>query len=58
MPKSAISAYLRSLHADEAGAQLVEYALIAAIIAVAAVAALTLVSTNLSAIFSTIGNAL
>ena len=56
MSKSAISAYSRSLYADEAGAQLVEYALLCTIIAVAVIATLTVISGNLSTIFSKIGN--
>jgi pilus assembly protein Flp/PilA len=39
---------------NEAGVTAVEYGLIAALIAVAAVAALSLVGTNLSSIFSTV----
>ena len=39
---------------DESGVTAIEYALIAALIAVAAIAAFTLVGTNLSTTFSTI----
>ena len=39
---------------DESGVTAIEYALIAALIAVAAIAAFTLVGTNLSSLFSTI----
>jgi pilus assembly protein Flp/PilA len=39
---------------DESGVTAIEYALIAALIAVAAIAAFTLVGTNLSNLFSTI----
>jgi pilus assembly protein Flp/PilA len=39
---------------DEAGATAIEYGLIAALIAVAAIAAFRLVGTNLSSIFNTV----
>ena len=39
---------------DQSGVTAIEYALIAALIAVAAIAAFTLVGTNLSTTFSTI----
>jgi pilus assembly protein Flp/PilA len=39
---------------DESGVTAIEYALIAALIAVAAIAAFTLVGTNLSTMFSTV----
>jgi pilus assembly protein Flp/PilA len=39
---------------DEAGATAIEYGLIAALIAVAAIAAFQLVGTNLSSIFNTV----
>ncbi len=45
---------LRNLVKDESGVTAIEYALIAALIAVAAIAAFTLVGTNLSTTFSTI----
>ena len=45
---------LTNLLKDEAGVTAIEYALIAALIAVAAIAAFTLVGTNLSTTFSTI----
>ena len=43
---------------DESGVTAIEYALIAALIAVAAIAAFTLVGTNLSTTFSTIADKL
>ena len=43
---------------NENGATAIEYGLIAALIAVAAIAAFTLVGTNLSAIFNTIATQL
>ena len=45
---------LSNLVRDESGVTAIEYALIAALIAVAAIAAFTLVGTNLSTVFSTI----
>ena len=47
-----------NLFKDEAGVTAIEYALIAALIAVAAIAAFTLVGTNLSTTFSTIAGQL
>ena len=47
---------LRRLLCDEAGATAIEYGLIAALIAVAAIAAFRLVGTNLSSIFNTVAN--
>jgi pilus assembly protein Flp/PilA len=41
---------------DTGGVTAIEYALIAALIAVAAIAAFTLVGTNLSTVFSTIAD--
>jgi pilus assembly protein Flp/PilA len=49
---------LISLIKDESGVTAIEYALIAALIAVAAIAAFTLVGTNLSNTFTTIANKL
>jgi pilus assembly protein Flp/PilA len=47
-------AVLGRLLRDEAGATAIEYGLIAALIAVAAIAAFRLVGTNLSSIFNTV----
>ena len=44
----------RNLKTDEAGATAIEYGLIAALIAVAAITALTSLGTNLSTTFSTV----
>jgi pilus assembly protein Flp/PilA len=41
---------------DEAGATAIEYGLIAALIAVAAIAALQLVGTNLTSVFNTVAS--
>jgi len=47
---------LQRLLRDEGGATAIEYGLIAALIAVAAIAAFRLVGTNLSSIFNTVAN--
>ena len=49
-----LRAFLSDLIRDESGVTAIEYALIAALIAVAAIAAFTLVGTNLSSTFSVI----
>jgi pilus assembly protein Flp/PilA len=47
---------LTNLLVDDAGATAIEYGLIAALIAVAAIAAFQLVGTNLTAIFNTVAS--
>lgn len=54
----AVMACLARLLRTEAGATAIEYGLIAALIAVAAIAAFQLVGTNLSAVFHNIGTTL
>jgi pilus assembly protein Flp/PilA len=49
---------LSNLVRDESGVTAIEYALIAALIAVAAIAAFSLVGTNLSQTFSRVANCL
>jgi len=49
---------LFNLIKDESGVTAIEYALIAALVAVAAITAFTLVGTNLSTLFSTIASKL
>ncbi|HVT96942.1 MAG TPA: Flp family type IVb pilin [Acidobacteriaceae bacterium] len=49
---------LKSLLHDESGQDLIEYALIAALIAVAAIAAMRGLSTKIATEFNTIGNSL
>ena len=49
---------LRNLLKDETGATAIEYGLIAALIAVAAVTVMGTVGTNLSGTFNTVANAL
>ena len=48
----------RELRHDESGATAIEYGLIAALIAVAAISAFQLVGTNLSKVFNTIAGKL
>jgi pilus assembly protein Flp/PilA len=48
----------RKLMQDESGATAIEYGLIAALIAVAAIVAFQLVGTNLSSIFNTVATKL
>lgn len=50
--------HLKNLVRDESGATAIEYGLIAALIAVAAIAAFQLVGTNLSSIFNTVATEL
>lgn len=49
---------LQKLLRDRSGATAIEYGLIAALIAVAAVATMTTVGTNLSGIFGTVASSL
>ena len=50
--------FLSNLIKDQSGVTAIEYALIAALIAVAAIAAFTLVGTNLSSTFSYVASQL
>jgi pilus assembly protein Flp/PilA len=50
--------FLQNLSNDKSGVTAIEYSLIAALIAIAAIAAFTLVGTNLSTTFSTIAGQL
>ncbi len=49
---------LRNLLRDESGQDLIEYALVAAIIGLAAVAAMSSLATSVSAAFSAVGSKL
>jgi pilus assembly protein Flp/PilA len=49
---------LRSLHNDESGQDLIEYALVAALIAFGAVGAMSSLSTAICSAFSMIGSSL
>ena len=53
----AASALLRRWAADEGGATAIEYGLIAALIAVVVIGAVTTVGTNLRTSFNKVGNA-
>ena len=53
-----IDTLLRCLHEDESGQDLIEYALVAALIAFAAVAAMQTLAKQINNAFSTIGNKL
>jgi pilus assembly protein Flp/PilA len=50
--------FLRSLLRDESGATAIEYGLIAALISVAIITAVTSVGTNLTSTFNSVANAL
>jgi pilus assembly protein Flp/PilA len=50
--------FLRSFTKDESGATAIEYGLIAALVAVAIIVALTFLGTELTAIFSKVGSEL
>jgi pilus assembly protein Flp/PilA len=54
----AVKARLRSLAADEHGQDLIEYALVVALIAFAAAAGMTTVATKINAAFTNIGTKL
>jgi pilus assembly protein Flp/PilA len=49
---------LRSLLRDESGQDLIEYALVAAVLALAAVAGMTTLASNISNAFSAVGSKL
>lgn len=49
---------IRSFFADESGATAIEYGLIAALISVAAIIAMTLLGNNLNLIFNTVSDSL
>ena len=53
-----MSAFISSFARNESGATAIEYGLIAGLISVVIIGAITLVGTNLSAKFNTIANAL
>ena len=53
-----ITRLARRLRKDEGGATAIEYGLIAALIAVIIIAAITLVGTDLSNMFNTISNSI
>ena len=56
--KSMITGYMKSLRKDEDGATAIEYGLIAALIAVVIIAAVTLVGQDLQNAFNNVANAI
>ena len=56
--KANILRTLRALHNDESGQDLIEYALVAALIAFGAVAAMGTLANDINSAFSTIGSKL
>jgi pilus assembly protein Flp/PilA len=56
--KANILRTLRNLHNDESGQDLIEYALVAALIAFGAVTAMSTLSSNINTAFSTISSKL
>ena len=53
-----VQALLNSMRNEEEGATAVEYGLMVSLIAVVIIAAVTIIGTNLDAIFDTVGTAL
>jgi pilus assembly protein Flp/PilA len=53
-----MTAFLKRLYNDEMGGGIVEYALILALVAIAAVAALTTIGTKVTGDFNNVGNKL
>jgi pilus assembly protein Flp/PilA len=47
---------LRTLHHDESGQNLIEYALVASLIAFGAITTISSLSTNIKSIFSSLGS--
>ena len=56
--KTRVLSVLRSLHTDETGQDLIEYALVAALIALAATAGMGVLAADINQAFSTIGSQL
>jgi pilus assembly protein Flp/PilA len=56
--KAQVLATLRNLHSDESGQDLIEYALVASLIALGAIATMKTLGGNISTAFSTIGSKL
>jgi pilus assembly protein Flp/PilA len=56
--RTQLFALLRSLHRDESGQDLIEYALVAALIAFGAVATMQTLASNINTAFSVIGSKL
>jgi pilus assembly protein Flp/PilA len=56
--KANVLSTLRTLHNDESGQDLIEYALVASLIAFGSVATMTALATSISTAFSKIGSKL
>lgn len=56
--KTKILGVLRSLHQDESGQDLIEYALVAALIAFGAVGSLSVLASSVNLVFSKVGSTL
>lgn len=54
--KASVLSVIRNLHRDESGQDLIEYALVAALIAFGAVTAMSSLSSNINSAFSIIGS--
>lgn len=52
-----VQAFANSVRSDEKGATAVEYGLLVALIALAIIAAVTILGTNLAGLFTRVGNA-
>jgi pilus assembly protein Flp/PilA len=55
---SKVALVLRTLRDDESGQDLIEYALVAGLIGLGAVAAMSTLSTNIATAFGSVGNQL
>jgi pilus assembly protein Flp/PilA len=51
-----MSSFFRRLRADQEGVTALEYAMIAALVAVAIIGGVSLLGTNVSSVFSTVAN--
>lgn len=56
--KATVLSVLRSLHSDESGQDLVEYAFVAVMIALGSVASMNTLAGNMNLVFSAIGSTL
>jgi pilus assembly protein Flp/PilA len=56
--KANVLSTLRNLHTDESGQDLIEYALVASLVAFGSVATMTALATSISTAFSKIGSKL
>jgi pilus assembly protein Flp/PilA len=56
--KARVLSVLRNLHSDESGQDLIEYALVAALIAFGAVGTMSTLANNINSAFSSMGSKL